>query len=158
MKAPTSDASNPARRWLIDHDPLPVALWPGPPVPGVHRVDSAYVEWFYTPSVGTTAVMLLRRLAVSVEVAGADRLELQELSVQMGFGGEVNAASGIVKTLTRLLHFGHVHLDVQSDLLLIRTTLPSLDARGLRRLSPTLRDLERVARRRVVDPTPIGHA
>ncbi len=100
-----------------------------------HDPRSRYVETFWLPTLGPTAVLLLRHLADRFDRT-PDGLELTvaDTSHALGVGQRDGASSPIVRTLRRLVQFDLACEDPMSDLIAVRRTIPPVAARHLRRL------------------------
>lgn len=132
---------------MIDHydDPLIDNL------PHLRKdIHGTYAEWFWLPTVGPTALWMLRRLDLYAE---AERDEdLAELCAQLGVRGAGRHSAGL-RALLRLKDFGLVFIpelptNGKGSLLLdhipdavhvhVRRWLPPITARRLERLTPSL--------------------
>ncbi|MEZ5265260.1 MAG: hypothetical protein R2755_26570 [Acidimicrobiales bacterium] len=92
-------------RWIADHNPLPVIAWHG----GGDGFDvrSSYVETYWLPIVGPSAIVAARRLADRLEDRPSGMVvELEELAGSLGLGRGVARHSPVVRTLERLAMFG----------------------------------------------------
>jgi len=103
-----------------------------------HDPRSFYVEQFWLPTLGPTAVLLLRHLAHRFDdhPDGVD-LPLGQISQCLGLGDRETASSPIVRTLTRLAQF-----DLACELgpaeIAVRRNLPPIHRRHVRRLPAEL--------------------
>ena len=112
--------------------------WPDPVVDTVgFDPRSAYVERFWLPTLGPTAVLLLRRVADLLDVApeGAE-VVVRHLSRELGLGERDGTSSPLVRTLGRLEQFDLACSD--EGVHYVRRHLPPVDRRHVRRLPPTL--------------------
>jgi hypothetical protein len=100
-----------------------------------HDPRSRYVETFWLPTLGPTAVLLLRHLAdrfdrdpdgVELAVAGT--------SQALGLGQREGSSSPIVRTLGRLEQFDLACADPYTPTVAVRRTIPPVNTRHLRRL------------------------
>jgi hypothetical protein len=100
-----------------------------------HDPRSRYVETFWLPTLGPTAVLLLRHLADRFDrnPEGVE-LTVADTSHALGVGQRDGASSPIVRTLRRLVQFDLACEDPMSDLIAVRRTIPPVAARHLRRL------------------------
>ena len=125
-------------RWIAEHDPLPVVRWSDPLVETLgYDARSRYVETYWTPAMGPSAIALVRRLNDGLAV-GPDGLlvPLGELGLAIGLGGSVHASSRLVLSLARIADFGFAVLDGQRYA--IRSALPPLSRRQVARLPQSL--------------------
>jgi hypothetical protein len=100
-----------------------------------HDPRSRYVETFWLPALGPTAVLLLRHLADRFD-RNPKGLELTvaDTSQALGVGQREGASSPLLRTLRRLVQFDLACEDPMSDLVAVRRNLPPVPARQLRRL------------------------
>jgi len=100
-----------------------------------HDPRSRYVETFWLPTLGPTAVLLMRHLADRFDrnPEGVE-LTVADTSHALGVGRRDGASSPIVRTLRRLVQFDLACEDPMSDLIAVRRTIPPVAARHLRRL------------------------
>ena len=82
----------------VDHpyDAVRTGGWP---------LDAPYVEQCFTPVVGPTVVLLLRRMPSLRAEAVPASVDLVELSLSLGLGRGTGERSAIVRTLDRLVGF-----------------------------------------------------
>lgn len=100
---------------------LIVTVKPGPA--GGHSLDSAYVEWFWLPTLGPTALLAARRLhALATAVQPVDT---QTLAAMLGIAS-VNGA--LAHTLGRLDRFRVAAWDQQAGTVEVVDRLPRLSA------------------------------
>ena len=100
-----------------------------------HDPRSRYVETFWLPTLGPTAVLLLRHLADRFDRTPEGlELTVADTSYALGVGQRDGASSPIVRTLRRLVQFDLACEDPMSDLIAVRRTIPPVAARHLRRL------------------------
>ncbi|PZS23933.1 MAG: hypothetical protein DLM54_00480 [Acidimicrobiales bacterium] len=115
------------------HDPLVANLG--------HDVRSPYAETFWTPVLGPTAILALRRFANQMSEDSSDSYQIRvvDLAKDLGVGGK-GGASGrnapIRRTLRRLVDFDMAA--VRGDTYAVRQHVAPLPARHLSRLSPGL--------------------
>lgn len=115
------------------HDPLVANLG--------HDVRSPYAETFWTPVLGPTAILALRRFAdqMSGDSSGSYQFRVVDLAKDLGVGG-TGGASGrnapIRRTLRRLVDFDMAA--VRGDTYAVRQQVAPLPARHLSRLSAGL--------------------
>src|SRR3546814_20896638 len=93
--------------WLANQNPLSVVEWADPVVEAAgHPVRSVYVETFWLPTLGPTAMWLLRRLSAWLEAKpDGISVELPELAQELGLGANVGRSSPVTRPLARLLRF-----------------------------------------------------
>lgn len=91
--------------WVASHDPLPIR--PGEMAGGVFPLSSEYLELFWTPIIGPTSVMALRRFGawLSVEPAGFS-VGLEELARALGLSPATTPRSAVCRVLGRLESYG----------------------------------------------------
>ena len=106
-----------------------------------HDPRSRYVEQFWLPTLGPTALLLLRHLAdrFDRDPEGVE-LTVVDTSHALGLGQREGSASPIVRTLRRLTQFDLACEDPMSDTVAVRRNVPPVNTRHLRRLP---RDLQR---------------
>ena len=109
------------------HDPIVDTLGYDP--------RSRYVETFWLPTLGPTALLLLRHLADRFD-HDPDGVELTvvDTSHALGLGQRDGSASPIVRTLRRLTQFDLACEDPMSDTVAVRRNIPPVNTRHLRRL------------------------
>jgi hypothetical protein len=124
--------------WLACHDPLKVVPLRDPVVEAAgHEPRSPYVESFWLPVVGPSAVVTARRLAAWLEESPQGvSVSLAVLAHQLGLGTGTGRNAPLVKTLARLTIFGLAV--VRDDVYAMRLAFPSLTRRHLRRLPSQL--------------------
>ncbi len=104
-----------------------------------HDPRSRYVETFWLPTLGPTAVLLLRHLADRFDrTPEGVELPLAGTSHALGLGQRDGASSPIVRTLSRLSQFDLACEDPMSDMIAVRRRVPPVQARHLRRLPAEL--------------------
>jgi hypothetical protein len=100
-----------------------------------HDPRSRYVETFWLPALGPTAVLLLRHLADRFDRKPKGlELTVADTSQALGVGQREGASSPLLRTLRRLVQFDLACEDPMSDLVAVRRNLPPVPARQLRRL------------------------
>jgi hypothetical protein len=115
--------------------------WPDPVLAAVGvPVDAAYVERFWLPVLGPSSVMVLRHLAADLATRGERvRVVVDELARECGIPGTGSHRGGgrpIVRTLTRLEHYGMVQ--PHGDVWWVRTMVGELSRHHLRGLPERL--------------------
>ena len=107
-----------------------------------HDPRSRYVETFWLPTLGPTAVLLLRHLASRFDTAPRGiELMVADASLALGLGERNGEHSPIVRTLRRLEQFDLACWDPYTPTVAVRRMVPSLGARHLRRLPAALQVL-----------------
>ncbi|MEI8001725.1 MAG: hypothetical protein WCI50_10260 [Actinomycetes bacterium] len=114
---------------------LTIAPWPDPVLDTIgHDPRSRYAEAFWLPTLGPTALLLLRHLAARFECRpGPVELTVAEASQALGLGQRDGSSSPIVRTLTRLEQFELACSDGRSTVA-VRRNLPPVHRRHVRRL------------------------
>lgn len=100
-----------------------------------HDTRSPYTEMFWTPILGPSTTLALRRFAFALAARGPYQVKVAELGRDLGLGGTGNH-SPIRRSLKRLVQF-----DVATwggGELAVRTHVPTLAPRRLAHLSPGL--------------------
>jgi hypothetical protein len=134
---------------------LTIVPWPEPLIDTVgHDPRSIYAERFWLPTLGPTALLLLRHLAAHFDQSPRGvELRVADASQALGVGNREGSSSPIVRTLTRLEQFDLACADPQSTTIAVRRNLPPLNRRQLSRLSlATQRDHARWAEARLGEP------
>ena len=129
--------------------------WPDPTIDTLgHDPRSRYVETFWLPILGPTALLLLRHLAVRFdETPVGVELRVAETSQALGVGNREGSSSPILRTLARLEQFGVACADPLSPTIAVRRNLPPVTRRQLGRLPlPIQRQHARLAEVRVGEP------
>ena len=122
---------------------LTIVPWTDPIVDTVgFDPRTRYAETFWLPTLGPTALLLLRHLADRFDdsPAGVD-LRVAETSRALGVGERDGSSSPIVRTLARLEQFDLASSDPCSPTIAVRRNLPPVDRRRLRRLPATLQSV-----------------
>ena len=100
-----------------------------------HDPRSRYVETFWLPTLGPTALLLLRHLADRFDrTPEGVELTVSDTSHTLGLGQRDGTASPLVRTLRRLTQFDLACEDPMSDTVAVRRNVPPVNARHLRRL------------------------
>ncbi len=132
MIAPTTTAIStmaPAA-WIARHDTLPVVSWDDG---DGFDPRSDYVETYWLSVLGPSSILALRRLTDWLEDNPSGIvIALEDLALSLGLGHGTSRHSAIVRTLDRLVGFGVAKVDW--DAYAVRSTIPALTARQLRRL------------------------
>jgi len=102
-------------------------------------VHHAYVELLWLPVIGPSTAWLLRRLGSWAEACpDGVTVQLADLAGWLGISAGAGASSTVQRSLRRLVRFGLASWHGQR--LEVRTMVPPISERHLRRLSPSLRD------------------
>lgn len=125
---------------LILNDRITVTRWDDPNLIGFgHDLRGEYVERFWLGVLGPATIMLLRRLARGFEVRpDGFRVEVTETALALGLGRGTGRNSMIGRTIDRACTFGVARVE-GSTTLAVRSMLPPLTDRQLRRLPATVR-------------------
>lgn len=109
--------------------------WPDPVLDVLgHDPRSWYAETFWLPTLGPTALLLLRHVADRFD-AFPDGLDVPvaETAAALGLGPRDGASTPIMRTLTRLQQFELVHRRADDEIA-VRRLLPPVHRRHVRRL------------------------
>lgn len=126
--------------WLAAHPFVQVRQWDDP---GLQRcgVDArhGYVECFWLPILGPSAVLAARRFTDLLDryPAGA-AVEVVELGASLGIGTGTGRNTQINRTIARLVGFGFAR--IRSEHLEVRTMFPPVPDSMRRRLPLSLQD------------------
>ena len=102
-----------------------------------HRAGSVYVETFWLPLVGPSAVLALRRLSAWLEhEPDGITVSIATLSSCLGLGTGTGRRSPVARTLARLVDFKIASHD--GERFLLRRELPMLSVRQIERLPACL--------------------
>ena len=102
-----------------------------------HPAGSVYVETFWLPLVGPSAVLALRRLSAWLEhEPGGITVSIAILSRCLGLGTGTGRRAPVARTLARLVDFKIASHD--GERLLLRRELPMLSVRQIERLPACL--------------------
>ena len=115
---------------------LTIKPWADPVIDTLgHDPRSRYAETFWLPTLGPTALLLLRHLADRFD-RNPDGIELAlaDTSSALGLGQREGTSSPIVRTLRRLEQFDLACEDPHSDMVAVRRNVPPINPRHLRRL------------------------
>ena len=121
--------------------PLHVVAWDDPPdVRTGFDPRSLYVELFWLPILGPSAVLLLRRLADGLDATPQGfTLDPETTARSLGLGGSEGRHSAFRRTVGRCIRFGLVR-QAAPGLLAVRRTVRPLPPRHVSRLPPPLRE------------------
>ena len=118
---------------------ITIQPWPDPVIDTVgHDPRSMYAETFWLPTIGPTALQLLRHLATRFEERpGAIELPVADTSHALGVGERSGNSSPIVRSLVRLETFDLACSDGRGTVA-VRRNLPPLQRRHGRKLPAPL--------------------
>jgi hypothetical protein len=123
---------------------MPVAIrvrpWPDPVLDVLgHDPRSWYAETFWLPTLGPTALLLMRHLADRFEQApeGVD-LPIADTAAALGLGPRDSQNSPLMKSLGRLHQFELACTDQEAKTISVRRSLPPVQRRHVRRLPALL--------------------
>lgn len=126
-------ASADSSAWLASVDPIPVIAWTDASVSRGFEPASVYVETYWLPTLGPSATWALRRLAAAVEHSPSGTwVPMEQFARTLGLSGRPGRNNALVRTLHRLVIFRMA--TIEDDVLAVRTMIPPLSDRALRRL------------------------
>lgn len=106
-----------------------------------HDPCSQYVELYWLPILGPTAIFLLRRLNIILQQnSGSFSIPRQHLAHELGISQWHGPNSPFGRALSRCCDFSMFHPQ-QGDLIYVRQRIPSLPKRLSRRLPERVREL-----------------
>jgi hypothetical protein len=116
-----------------------VLPWPDPVRDAVgHDPRSWYVETFWLPTLGPTALLLLRHLADRFDTNPKGvQLPVADTAAALGLGARDGQSSPLIRSLARLQQFELACSDGDTTIA-VRTTLPPVHRRHVRRLPTAL--------------------
>ena len=99
---------------------------------------SRYVEWYWLPILGPTALLALRRMVSAFEwYSNGYESHVEELASSLGLTYTEGTHNPFTRAVSRLMYFGVVRGTAHS--LAVRTHLPLVPTTHLQRLHPGLR-------------------
>ena len=112
-----------------------ITPWPDPVLDALgHDPRSWYAETFWLPTLGPTALLLLRHLADRFdEHPGGLTLPVADTAAALGLGPRDGDQSPLVRSLHRLQQFELAHAH-EPEVISVRRTLPPIHRRHVRRL------------------------
>jgi len=118
---------------------LRVTPWPDPVLDVLgHDPRSWYAETFWLPTLGPTALLLMRHLADRFErTPDAVELPVADTAAALGLGPREGNSSPLIKTLTRLQQFELAAAE-DATTIAVRRALPPVHRRHVRRLPAAL--------------------
>ncbi|MGH7751740.1 MAG: hypothetical protein ACREN5_02900 [Gemmatimonadales bacterium] len=133
---------------------IQILPWPDPVLDTLgHDPRSPYPERFWLPTLGPTALLLLRHVAYRFDQAPEGfTLVLAETSRCLGLGERSGRSSPLARSLSRIVQFD---LAAQEDAatLAVRRHVPPINRRHVRRLPPSVRDdHDAWVRARLIEP------
>ena len=119
---------------------LTIVPWSDPHLEAAgHDPRSRYVETFWLPTLGPTAVLLLRHLADRFDTTpGGIELTVSSTSQALGLGRGDGVSSPVVRSLARLTQFD-LACDDNRGTIAVRRRIPPINPRHVRRLPEALR-------------------
>jgi hypothetical protein len=119
---------------------IDIRPWPDPLVDTLgHDPRAPYPERFWLPTLGPTALLLLRHIAYWFDRApGGFSLDLAETSRCLGLGERVGRNSPIARSLERIVQFDLATHEAVGATLAVRRHVPPINRRHVRRLPPSL--------------------
>jgi hypothetical protein len=118
---------------------LTIHPWPDPVIDTIgYDPRSRYVETFWLPTLGPSALLLLRHLADRFDrQPGSIELTVSDTSHALGLGQRDGTSSPIVRTLNRLSQFD-LACDDGAETVAVRRNLPPVNRRHVKRLPASL--------------------
>ncbi|HEY0399486.1 MAG TPA: hypothetical protein VGF00_13915 [Acidimicrobiia bacterium] len=116
--------------------------WPDPVIDTLgHDPRTPYPERFWLPTLGPTALLLLRHIADRFDRCPQGfTLCLAETSRCLGLGERDGRSSPLARSLGRLVQFDLAANDDDGAALAVRRHVPPINRRHVRRLPPSLQD------------------
>jgi hypothetical protein len=124
------------------HPTITIGVWLDPTVDERgHHVSSLYVEIFWLPVLGPSALLLLRRCALlTSRRPHGSTVALELLSASLGLGKGVSRNAPLPRAIDRCIRFGAARR-VTDNRLAVRRMLGPLSRQHVARLHPTLQEL-----------------
>ena len=125
---------------ILTQPAIVVVPWNDPVVDEVGAsVFSRYVELYWLPILGPSALWILRRIVMGFEASPHGfELDCATTAADMGLRFSPSPNNSFSRSLQRCVYFGA--LQVHQGGLAVRCYLPPISKRHLQRLSPALRD------------------
>lgn len=121
--------TSPTQEWLVEHDPLSVVILHDAVIDAVgYDASDPYVETYWLPIVGPSALWALRRLTGWLAIQPSVTVPIAALGAELGLGHQVARSSSAVRTLARLVGFDLAAI-TPDDTLGVRLVLPPLPRR-----------------------------
>lgn len=148
--------TGPVQTWLAEHDPLAVVPLTDVVIDKVgHHACDPYVETFWLPLVGPSALWALRRLAAGLERSpDGISVPIGPLAGELGLGHLNGRNSPMIRTLARLVSFDLAAV-MPDDTFAVRTMIPPLCRRNILRLPDHLAEAHAVDQLRVLHPSKV---
>jgi hypothetical protein len=126
----------------VPADSLRVTAWADPLVEAVgHPLRSTYVELFWLPVIGPSALLLLRRLDMYLQVLGEDiSVDPDNLGRQLGLGPSGSRHAPLPRAMGRCVRFG-LAKRLGRDHLAVRRLAGPLPQQRIDALPPSLRGI-----------------
>jgi hypothetical protein len=114
--------------------------WPDPVIDTLgHEPRAPYPERFWLPTLGPTALFLLRHIAARFDrAADGFLLDVAETSRCLGLGEREGRNSPLARSLGRLVQFDLAASTDEGATLAVRRHVPPINRRHVRRLPPAL--------------------
>lgn len=127
--------------WFVAHPSVEIRCWSDPAVDEVgFDARHGYVETFWLPILGPSAVLAARRIADWLDgQPGGVGVDLVEFGASLGVGAGTGRHTQINRTLGRLIDFGMAR--IVGEHLEVHTMWPPVPLRLRHRLPPSLFDL-----------------
>jgi hypothetical protein len=121
-----------------------IVPWPDPVLDALgHDPRSWYAETFWLPTLGPTALLLLRHLADRFEEhPDGLTLPVADTAAALGLGPRDGEQSPLVRSLGRLQQFDLAHAS-EAAVIAVRRTLPPIHRRHVRRLPVAVQERHR---------------
>jgi len=138
---------------------LTIKPWNDPVIDTLgHDPRSLYVETFWLPTLGPTALLLLRHLASRFDQRPEGvELPVADTSQALGLGYREGNSSPLVRSLTRLAQFD-LACDDGRGMVAVRRNLPPINRRHVRRLPVELQVAHAEWAEARLDETPLAEA
>jgi hypothetical protein len=149
----------PLQSWLVEHDPLPIVELTDPVIDKVgFPTDDAYVETYWLPIIGPSALWALRRIGGWL-ADSPDGFELPHapFAGELGLGQPNGRHSPMIRTLARLVLFEMASV-APSDALAVRRFAPPVPRRLAVRLPSHLAARHDAELQTAAGPTHTGAA
>jgi len=119
---------------------ISIRPWPDPVIDTLgYEPRAPYPERFWLPTLGPTALLLLRHIAARFDGApGGFVLHLAETSRCLGLGERDGRNSPLARSLGRLVQFDLAAYEDEGATLAVRRHVPPINRRHIRRLPPSL--------------------
>ena len=126
--------------WFVNHPTTEIRPWSDPVIEqSGYDVRHVYVENYWLPILGPSAVLAARRIADWLDPKPAGiRIELVEFGAALGVGAGTGRHTQINRTLGRLIDFGMAR--IAGDHLEVHTIWPPVPLRLRQRLPLSLFD------------------